>query len=533
MSSSRYIEIVSTHRDRTMYPLVSDFIVPISGSNGCNNPKNYLDPISSSAPIYIFQRASIDNFGTTNSGTNINPGLGISGSTPPPNPYVPGGTNTVYRAFVTQGGYKGYIFTDTDIQENRLVVDSTPSSGVVLSLDVPLSYNNYATQQNYVVYDLSGAMSNDPLWNPITTGTPLYDFRKIYCTQPFDIFGNPCPTLRRLFVGYWLKKEPFIGGLVVGLPEYSQIIDYDPDKRQVLLDKEIPLPGTGFPQGIYSVRPTIPTNKFRGAVINGTTQLLNGFMIADQLISPNTFKVLPGLATPLINGQDPGYAGNYIFFTPQSADPAVNVNFPVIPNNNEIQKDYYYRIVSYPADDTFVLDRDINLSAFYNSILDERPVEVLPVTSDNFVPLEYNGTIVSQNQAVCYEIALMSITLPNVPLVSGSRIAFYPYVYVQLENATDPNGGTKGIIYSNNPPAHKALFVVPIIDIRTPLISPFVRLEGFGIVQSVKFKPNDYLHFRVYLPDGSPFEPVLDDNISPVPPNPLLQISAVFSIKRL
>lgn len=79
-------------------------------------------------------------------------------------------------------------------------------------------------------------------------------------------------------------------------------------------------------------------------------------------------------------------------------------------------------------------------------------------------PLSYNGSIVSQNQTVCYEISLLNITLPNVPLLTGSRLAFYPYVYVEISNVTAPSKASTSIIYSNNPNSKRAVFIAPILD---------------------------------------------------------------------
>lgn len=46
--------------------------------------------------------------------------------------------------------------------------------------------------------------------------------------------------------------------------------------------------------------------------------------------------------------------------------------------------------------------------------------------------------MVGTNEAVCYSVSIVNITLPNKPLLTGSIIAFYPFVYVQLENVTSP-----------------------------------------------------------------------------------------------
>jgi hypothetical protein len=235
-------------------------------------------------------------------------------------------------------------------------------------------------------------------------------------------------------------------------------------------------------------------------------------------------------ATTVANG-GAKYVGNYIFIVPRLTDPVLRVRYPIITEPALFQDLYFFRILGYNADNTFTVDKPFN-PAFYGT-LNNRNIEILAVNKDNYSPLEYNGSIVSQNETVCYEIALTFLSLPNVDLAAGSRIAFYPYVYVLLENQTEPSGSVRGIFYSNNPNTHRALFVAPITDTRNPDTTPYVRINGFGITQTIKFKPNDALHFKVFLPDGSPFQPLLADNPSPLPPNKYLQISAVFSIRRL
>jgi hypothetical protein len=162
-------------------------------------------------------------------------------------------------------------------------------------------------------------------------------------------------------------------------------------------------------------------------------------------------------------------------------------------------------------------------------------IQLLTFDRDNEQPLNYTGSTVSQNQMVCYEIELISLILPNLPLDNtiGGLIAFYPYLYVELSNKTAPSGGTKGVLYSNNPNANRALFRVAVDDTPTPVISKFIKVDGDGAVQTVKFKPNDNLYLRVYLQNGTLFKTQQNDTSPPSPPDPFVQISAEFSIKRL
>jgi hypothetical protein len=159
-------------------------------------------------------------------------------------------------------------------------------------------------------------------------------------------------------------------------------------------------------------------------------------------------------------------------------------------------------------------------------------INIVELNYDNFSPLDYNGTMVSANEVVCYEMQIVSVTLPNRGLLTGSIIAFYPFVYVQIENVTSPSRMSGNIIISNNPPSTKAVFTVYVPQVNNPNEQRFVTLLG-GDRQIVKFKPNDNLRFSVYLPDGTPFQTLLPDTLSPYPPDPSLQVHAVFSLSRL
>ena len=159
--------------------------------------------------------------------------------------------------------------------------------------------------------------------------------------------------------------------------------------------------------------------------------------------------------------------------------------------------------------------------------------EVMHFSVDNCSPFTYNGSLVSQNQAVSYDIGLNSLTVPNSILANGGRIAYYPYIYVEIENISTTTGPNRNVIYSNNPNTYKAIFKVPIIDLNHPLTTPFVKLNGNGMVQTMTFKPNTDMAVSVKLPDGSIFKTLKNDNPPGQPPNPLIQISFLFSMSRI
>ena len=77
------------------------------------------------------------------------------------------------------------------------------------------------------------------------------------------------------------------------------------------------------------------------------------------------------------------------------------------------------------------------------------------------------------------------------------------------------------------------VFRATIDDVPNPVISSFVKVDGDGMVQTLKFKPNDNLRFSVRLSDGSVYQTLEPETYGPLPPNPEIQISCLFSIKRL
>lgn len=160
---------------------------------------------------------------------------------------------------------------------------------------------------------------------------------------------------------------------------------------------------------------------------------------------------------------------------------------------------------------------------------------ILPFTYDNLNPFVYTGSLTSQQDVVCYEIELLNLVLPNQTLAvgEGGLISYYPYVYVQLMNVDASGGHLKNVIYSNNPYATNMMFRAAVDDVPNPLTSTFIKIDGDGAVQTVKFKPNDNLLFAVYMPDGEVFQTLEPEWYSPCIPNPKAQISAYFSIKRV
>lgn len=160
--------------------------------------------------------------------------------------------------------------------------------------------------------------------------------------------------------------------------------------------------------------------------------------------------------------------------------------------------------------------------------------EILQYSRDNSCPLLYSGSVLSQQETVNYEVELITLDIPNKEIITpnGSVLSYYPYIIVELSNDTATGGYGRSVLYSNNPNTIRATFIVSITDVNDPNTTQFLSLSSNGMKQTMRFKPNDNLRFSVKLPSGILFN-VGPDTVSPLPPNPDIQISAVFSIKRI
>jgi len=177
-----------------------------------------------------------------------------------------------------------------------------------------------------------------------------------------------------------------------------------------------------------------------------------------------------------------------------------------------------------------------NFIATLNIILPTIPIssdtyEILNYSRDNFAPLVYSGTQIQQE--VCYEVQCVNLILPNVAIKDGGIMQSYPYFLIDFQNFSTSNGGTVNIIYSNNPNTSRRLFKVPITDISSSSSNSFIKLDKCYMAQIVKLTPNNSFKFGVYLPNGKPLILAMTDNMSPLSPNKSLQISALFSLRRI
>jgi hypothetical protein len=541
MSNRRYLELYSGHRNRTQFPNPAQYDVLLS-QTGQRSPQNACDVVIDSYPIYTFEIGSMNQNGKTfNGGIATLPLLAVD-----------------EPSIVTY--YNGYLL-------------STPSGSAISSTTPQITSYSAGTHGVTLGSPLPSTWTSADTYDLLDPSVSYTD--KIHI-QYKDLYTGKLPYLyNNAYKGYYLYDD------VLG---YSYLItEYDSDTRILTLSSSLNVtPSIG---SIFTIRKNVPSttgvNSSSSTVYNGVVPtstntptvvklpsnavnvdgFYSGFQITVGSNSPTTIVAYDGttkiasvypsfdavipvtgdsfsivltvptqILIPLpsnfstLNGS---YVGNYFYPTGLPSPAYVNPYVPVSP--------YVYKIAAYDGNTQVIkLSCPIPTGTFFNIIAAGlMQFNILTPSSDNVYPLVYTGSTVSQNEQVCYEIELISLVLPNTLLDTGSRIAYYPYVYVEFTNLSAPGSQQTNIIYSNNPNAYKALFNCPINDTNNPATTPFLRIDGNGMVQTVKFKPNDNFRFSVFIPDGSLFSTTEKDTLSPLSFTDELQIDAVFSIKRV
>ena len=592
MSNRRYLELSSTYRNRREYPLQSEFIVQLSQSGRKEDGINSYTPVSTAFPIYNFDYA-VDITSTFSGGTPTQPYLDPTSSSNQ-NGYYEGMTLvdttlsnqssiiTTYKgtnnASLIEGPPFGSLWSPTDTYTITNTVLPTNQVRIQGGVFIHQYYKGYYLEN----ISLSAAINNiSDRFKLITSydestriATLESGFTSLNTTDCFRIRKN-----LPLLIGW--GRDTIVSGnptVIAGNAGNAGINNSGYDGAYNI---EIIQNGDSYMNGVYA------TNTIAGSGSNARVEVIQvgsgGRVISARIVTPGVSYQI-GSQIQLIGGSNNcvckitgvgyyiditnaltnlgsvtgtlslnynNYVGNILYirsFAPEYTNPtsASNLGYGL-----------YYRQFPYTLSTTTCPPYSSNttgcsviLGSFqdpstgsayivagsgYTQVVGATPLtwEILPFSNDSTVPLTYTGSTVSQQQMVCYQIKLNSLILPNVILRSGGRIAFYPFVYVELTNESASSGHQKNLIYSNNPNAVTATFRASIRDVQTPLITRFVKVDGDGEIQTIKFKPNDNLRFRVFLGDGTTFMTDANDNAPPEEPNPFLQLSALFEIERV
>ena len=523
MTSCRYIDLNSAYRDRNQYPNPSDFEVPI-GVPLANNSYSARDPVSLAQPIKTWSSFAFDGSGTQKHGI-FNLGLAESTNTDETvgDGFIGNATATTTLIITDFGGDDGDGGTT---YTNRLQKEKNYYVGASLHLEDkegdPVLQEARILQYKYlgefpntlddtkrdddtkkdddtkrdvaqvtidVILDLTDKHIDDYTIDIVDPSSKASD-------NEVHIFVPASRTQENAYVGNYLYNETQKeGSLITSFDSITRIVTAKAkgEKEWKVTDN-------------YSIRKELPLFKSDGNIGDKnttTTVVLNGGSSVDNAYQYKFLRVITK-----------GKYGNQ-------------------PKENKTAANEVRMISSYDG-----VDKIATVSKPFSvapETLTPKPTysfEVLDFSYDQFSPLNYVGSVVSQQQYVCYEIELLHVILPNILLDSGigGTIAYYPYVYVQFTNS---NINQRNMIISNNPNASKALFKAAIDDVSDPTKASFVKIDGDGTCQTVKFKPNDNMKFSVFLPNGELFTTQSKDTESPTMVEPSVQISALFSIKRI
>lgn len=575
MSVNRYLEIDSSFRNRDQYPYPSNFVVEMAQS-GQKSASTALDPVCNASPILVWNNSFTEAPWASNVVQNI--------TVSPVGPPSADGTNVFQITSQTgpnqlrqvSGFYNGSALATSG---TGTVFPLTPPITVRRILDYqPLNiYNAMVTVDSAIPDALAGVVGIWQIANstPIATNTASSTI-KFYV--PAGVYGD------NYYVNYLLQN--------MNTSEYKTIVGYDGLTRLATLDSPTLVDwltigrfpaSTGQTGSAYNfvIRKQIPVSTGTVADVsqNGLSVQLNSYasnisdtyagsylrivqtnntgpnstgpyssplqpynqemrivkyLAGDGLISAVSGSVVT-LNSTTSNSTNDYYVGGMLTDSTQSTGAQV-----IAYNGSTRQATLYSSIGAVVGDAwtmrTAVLQRSFTISPFLSATgLLNKNYEVEMYTRDNSVPFVYSGSLVSSEQMVCYEVELLNLTLPNTILASGrgGRAIFYPYLYVELQQVSGASAGNKGIIYSNNPNAYTMLFRAVVDDTPIPAISPFIKIDGDGMVHTIKFKPNDAFRFSVRHPNnGELFRTVIQDTSAPTEPNPLAQISACFAFKR-
>lgn len=520
--ATEYLEINSTYRNRNDWPMASDFDVFFSQS-GTKDRFSAVDPVCVSSPRIIFTpfkpiTGSVVEYPTAAYPTDTGVGAGSGGT------YVFVKIPSVQYTSRVPNYYSGTVMViNTGTQQNPVLEyqrifenifyivgpQNIPETSTLDTYDYFLFvlYSNISIRPGatFEIRDPSQFTgSTFPVGPPVTI--EQYYFPAIFI--PRGVSSNNFYISYIIYnqtLNQWLKITYYNGitHMASTYPYENTPFDFSSDVFRHFT------PGTWSREHTYILRKNPPDEI-------GTIVSVNPSNPRQVQLSPMSSSVPNYYAGSFLRNQEP-----YQFF-PYSFN---NPNYKIISYDPQFP-DWAGPPGSVIPVATLDKDYDTTLTSSY---------ELLSFSYDNEFPFPYNGSIVSFREAVCFDIELLNIVLPNAILntANGSRAIFYPYIYVELTPISNSERFGPNSITSNNPNARRMLFRAIVRDTVNDGVSPFVRIDGSGMRQRVKLLPCDNFHFSVHLPSGDLFKTILPEYYSPDMPNDLNQISAVFAFKRV
>lgn len=502
MSNKRYIQIESTYRDRKSWRNPSEFEIPLN--QRVQNRHTAYDAVCDSAPIHQWKvnefnvGASVEKVLRGFVDVNFVDGNGVGGltsagdqktiiikfvtiETNPTEDNVPQKIKDYYVGAVMEANVYNLSSDGLLKKERRRIVSST-----YLAPDQYSVVGGGSLDEHYVQFTLDRNFSDDVhhgVYNN-STSTPISIIDPSFTTTS---------GVEKVFVPYGRLGEDSYRDYYLyndDNEESYKITNYDPITHLLTID-------------------SIATNTLMGKNVCIRKSLP---LHRDTILASGTKDIEVPVSN--LNTEEDFYKGHYI-----------RIVNGVDSENVKIVKSEF---ISTSSRIKFTFNEIITSSSL-------TVAEILGFSRDNLSSLNYTGSTVSNQESKCHEIELLNMILPNkiVKNGNGSRLTYYPYLYVEFTNITSPTSNGNNIIYSNNPNSKKCIFKATMDDIPNPLTSPFIKIDGDGMLQTIKFKVNDNLKFVVRLPNGEPLEFDEEDTITPVEPDPYSQISALFSVRQL
>ena len=500
MPIQKYLELDSNYRNRNLYPNPASFVVELSQS-GTKGQLAAVDPITYAYPQNIFSPNDIPC--STGNGLQFkyNLAAGNTGSnTGSENaPIIAASSNTIIVLIYTYKTNNVVQMSTANGYLTGAVLQSTAGSSKQLRRIVDWNFlKDDGSNQFFLAYIESpfdtavlGASSSFTVYNPTDITTTTYPF--VFIPQTLSI-----PNYYDKYILYNQNKQ-----------NYADILSFNKDTHLAQLSDITNL--NWNLQDVLVMRQEVPRCVGNVGVTGNSVSAVNvGFTL------DNTF------------------VNNFIR-TYSTTGPTGAENAQVVKITGVVQNITSTGVTGTPSFQLISNNTDVAIvTPNFTSVPDTtQSYEIMAFNIDNASPFVFTGTMSAQSQPVAQEITLNSLILPNATLKDGGRIAYYPYVYVEIENKSSSSGGTRNLIYSNNPHTYKAVFKVPITDLNYPAQSPFVKLTGNGMKQTMIFKQNDDMFVSVRLPNGKLFETQSADNKPGNLPNPLLQISLLFGMEKI
>jgi hypothetical protein len=499
MSNTRYLEIDSTYRDRNAFPEISQFEVQISQS-GRKSKENSVDPVCLSSPIAQWTSNRFN-------ATILNGSIVSATVYSIPTPSISAGTdniNIIVQATIGQLQKIKNYYLSCNV---RVQLTPTPTYAFrTITYYEWLSTDG--TTFDYARIVLASGFQDTVLPLNNTVSISILDPTDLSLTPP-SIFVPNGYVGANCYYGLYMYNE--------SLSDYRRIINYDFAVNLAFLEGSS-VSGIWLPTHNYSIRkelPTVPSFRFTSSTTSTITCPIGSLIPIKNYYNHNFIRIIPN--TPTGTGV---YGRNYLAPTGEMRR---IVDYTLLP------------LLGPFTSAVFTVTPPFSSVPVASAIGNTHSFEILGFSYDNACPFVYSGSMVSQQEMVCYQIELLNLIIPNKTMNTqyGSRIAYYPYVYVELSNVSATGGGLTNIIYSNNPNSTRMIFRACVDDMNQPQNAPFIKIDGDKMVQTIKFKPNDNLRFRLILPNGELFRVNDAEYFSPSQPNDKNQVTALFSIKRL